>query len=287
MIKLHMGETGSLKTRIQPEEVKVIVDKIRASGGEPFLFDTTTLYRRERYTKQKYLKFAKENGFADFEVVIGNDDDVKHVNGYGILNELLNADAMVVLSHAKGHVFTQYAGAIKNLGMGCVNKDGKRKIHMVSKPKWDKSKCTQCGACIKACEDGFVQLDGGEITIDLRDCSGCGACVNACPTGAMWREQGSVEASFEKFNEAAKAVLDEFRNAGKPVFYINVLKNITRYCDCAVDVGKIVCPDIGYLTGDSALKIDQESIKLIKEKSPNALDWKTIGLFMEIAEKYF
>jgi len=286
-VKLHMGDTGSLKTRLSPEDVSIIVNKLREGGTKPFLFDTTTLYRRARYTEEGYANFAREHGFDGFDVIIGSDNECKDIGGYGVPKALLAADGMLVLSHAKGHSFTGFGGALKNIGMGCVNKEGKRKIHMLSKPVYDESKCRQCGICVDACEDHLIEIRGKKIVIDMKDCSGCGECCKACPTGALFQKEGSVEESFDRFNGAAKAIVSEFMEKGRPVFCVNVLKNITERCDCSENPGRIVCPDIGCVTGENPLKVDLETVELIKKKSPSALDWKTWNLFVKKAENYF
>lgn len=277
VIKLHMGEAGNT-THVTPEDVRVIFEKIKANGGEPFLFDTTTLYQHKRYTREDYLQVAKDHGFGDFPVVIGSDDDVETIHGYGIPKELFEADAMLVLSHGKGHIITGFGGAIKNIGMGCVNKEGKRRIHTPDRPKHVSEKCARCGACIEACTDKLIRMnDDGNIKVNYLDCSGCGSCVKACNLEAMIKDPDSLEISFREFAIASKAALSGFSK--EKVFYINVLKKITERCDCASDPGKIVCPDIGYLSDTDPIRIDAESIRLIKERKPDALDFGVWNLF--------
>ena len=277
VIKLHMGEAGNT-THVTPEDVRVIFNKIRENGGDPFLFDTTTLYHHKRYTIEDYMQVANDHGFGDFPIVIGNDDNVEMIHGYGIPKELFEADAMLVLSHGKGHIITGFGGAIKNIGMGCVNKDGKRRIHNPDRPEHVPEKCKSCGACVEACSDNLISMDeDGNIKVNYLDCSGCGECVKACKFGAMIKDSESLAISFREFAVASKAVLSRFPK--DKVFYVNVLKNITERCDCASDPGEIVCEDIGYLADNDPIRIDTESIRLIKEKKPGCLDFETWSLF--------
>ncbi|GAG13269.1 unnamed protein product, partial [marine sediment metagenome] len=41
------------------------------------------------------------------------------------------------------------------------------------------------------------------------------------------------------------------------------------------------------VTDKDPLKVDIETVELIKKKSPQALNWNTIDLFMKKAERYF
>jgi uncharacterized Fe-S center protein len=282
-IKLHMGEAGN-KTHVSPSDARVLVDKVKENGGEAFLVDTTTLYPKRRYTVEGYQEVAKENGFGGFNVIIAKDDVFEEINGIKLSKEILDADSLLVLSHGKGHGLTGFGGAVKNIGMGCVVKDGKRKIHSPTFPKYDESNCTLCGSCTSSCFANLIKIENGKLEIDIDKCSGCGACANICKTGAMWIPNNATEQTFDMLALAAKGFLSRFKGN---VQYINVLKNITRFCDCSSDPGPVVCRDIGYLTGDNPLKLDSESMEMIKKKNPNALDFDTWELFEKIAKKHF
>jgi len=135
-VKLHMGEYGNLNY-VRPPIVARIVEIVKDVGGKPFLFDTPTLYRAHRYTIEEYIKTAKMNGFSKGTMgcpVVISDKGVNvktkgSMKEIGVAKHLYDADAVVVLSHVKGHEMTGFGGAIKNLGMGGVTKSGKAKVH--------------------------------------------------------------------------------------------------------------------------------------------------------------
>lgn len=45
--------------------------------------------------------------------------------------------------------------------------------------------CTRCGACVEACPDGCISLEGDAPVIDRDLCLNCGLCLKACPEGAL------------------------------------------------------------------------------------------------------
>lgn len=50
----------------------------------------------------------------------------------------------------------------------------------------DGEKCVGCGACVRACPMGYLQLDGGKVAPrEKRRCIACGHCVAACPKQAV------------------------------------------------------------------------------------------------------
>jgi uncharacterized Fe-S center protein len=63
--------------------------------------------------------------------------------------------------------------------------------------------------------------------------------------------------------EAAVLAHDRF----KKVFAVNVLKDITKLCDCVADSGPIIIDDIGFICGNDMLSVDVASLVIIAEIS--------------------
>ena len=281
-IKLHMGDPGN-RTHVSPKDVGILVEKIEANGGEPFLVDTPVLYPGARSTSEGYLKVARENGFGNFEVVIS--ENYEKVRGVEVAKEIVEADSLLVLTHATGHISMGFGGAIKNLGMGGVSRKEKRKIHAPMRPRHKHSRCKACGECVKACKLGFLQLVDERLKLTLKDCPACGGCVKACTTGAL-RESGDArKKTFGLLARAAKAVVSPFEESD--VAYVSVLKNITELCDCTKDTGRFVCGDIGYLIGENPLDVDSQTVELIRAQEHEALDFEAWDELETIAKKYW
>ena len=125
-VKMHLGSQGAFRT-VRPAFVRKIVEAVKAVGGSPFVTDTV------RIPGLEYLDVANANGINHLSVgapVVMADGlfgkDVINVPAgellgeIGVASAIYEAQAMIVVSHCKGHIGAGYGGAIKNLGMGGI-----------------------------------------------------------------------------------------------------------------------------------------------------------------------
>jgi uncharacterized Fe-S center protein len=272
-VKLNMGEKGN-RYYVSPAVVKLVVDTLKTAGAEPFLFDTTVAYPSARSKVDGYRRVAESHGFGEREMgcklVIGEKGTKVTESGcsFEVAREIRDSTHMVVVSHVKGHIQSGFGGAIKNLGMGGVTREMKRKIHFWSMPRISPDRCELCGSCAKACPSEAISVEV-EWRYDSASCDGCGKCVEACPHDALSYRVMDLQQGLAL---AAKACAKD-----KPALYLNVLANITRNCDCDPNPGPIICPDIGYLAAGELAAIDRASLDLVDRVKPGVFQ-KTLGI---------
>ena len=274
-IKLHMGEPGN-KNFIRPDFVKIVVDILKQLNKECFLFDSPVSYPGPRHTEEGYKKAAEKHGFIKdnigCETIISNEAiklDGKKLS-YGVCKSLVEADAVLVLSHVKGHPCCGFGAAIKNLGMGALTKESKSDIHEGGKPELA-GKCIKCGKCEKACPTDNIRYDSDGPVFDKSYCIGCSDCVYACENGAL-SPRGEY---FDRLlSDGAGCALKSY----KKTLFVNVLERISKMCDCVADAGRIVSDDIGVLISDNIVAIDKASLDLINRKHGS-------DLFLEVHKK--
>ncbi len=287
-IKLHMGELGNI-TYIRPVFVRKVVELVKSLGGRPFVTDTTTIYPENRFTAEKYLETAAFNGFSESTlgapIVIADGDGYdgvsvkldKRVRGCEIdsievASKIFNADAMIVLSHVKGHKLTGFGGAIKNLGMGCVTKRAKAIQHSANKVVLDELKCSGCGKCVEKCPFDALEMVNGIPKRDDKKCMNCSHCLFVCPENALSWPEGCSEKLQVNIAHAAYAVLKAFKE-GK-VGYLNFVQDVTPLCDCAAPAGRPLIPDVGILASLDPVAIDKASVDLVDRAGPLLIDEK-------------
>jgi ferredoxin len=65
--------------------------------------------------------------------------------------------------------------------------------------KIDESRCTGCGACVKGCHGGALQIIDGKARVINEDyCDGLGACIGECPNGAITLEEREAKPHNEQ-----------------------------------------------------------------------------------------
>lgn len=259
-VKLHVGELGN-PYYVQPFFVHDICRRVREAGGKPFLTDSNTYYHALRNNACDHMQTALMNGFnmAPFIVADGlRDENYRLVKTKGILKEIevsgaiAEADAMIVVSHDKGHALSGFGGAIKNLGMGCTPRVGKLRQHRTVGLEIDESKCIGCGKCRRVCEIHLPEIIGKKARNISSQCMRCPVCAEACPTGAI--KLIHQENVCKALASAAYGVLSTFRK--DKVSYVSFAKDITEYCDCIPNPGEIVMKDIGIFASGSPVSVD-------------------------------
>ena len=273
-IKIHFGEPGNLAF-LRPNFAKTLADRIKKLGGMPFITDCNTLYAGRRNNALLHLEAAAENGYSvqttGCQNIIadglrGTDEVEVPVKG-GVLcktaligRAIMDADIVVSLNHFKGHEGSGFGGAIKNIGMGSGSRAGKMIMHNEGKPKVNAEKCIGCKICLRFCAHDAIKFSGsnaatktaGKATIDNARCVGCGHCIGACSKNAIHNRWDSSSAAMsKKMAEYCMAVLD-----GRPNFHINVVIQVSPFCDCHDESDIAIVPDIGIFAGFDPVALD-------------------------------
>lgn len=270
-IKVHFGEYGNLAF-LRPNYSRVVADYIKELGGKPFLTDCNTLYVGSRKNALDHMDTAYLNGFTPYatgcQIIIadglkGTDEELvpinlEYVKEAKIGKAIMDADIFISLNHFKGHELAGFGGAIKNIGMGCGSRAGKKEQHCDGKPSCDKSLCVGCGACQRICAHDAPTLEDGKITINHDKCVGCGRCIAACPRDA-------IEADFNNTSTKLNLRMSEYAYAvckDRPCFHISLICDVSPNCDCHSENDIPIIPNIGMLASFDPVALDQACIDL-------------------------
>ncbi len=278
-VKMHFGELGNISF-LRPNFAKAVVDVIKELGGKPFLTDCNTMYPGYRKNALEHLYCAWENGFTPLSVgcpviiadgLKGTDDiDVpvrggEYVKAAHIGRAVMDADIFISLSHFKGHEEAGFGGAIKNIGMGCGSRAGKKDQHSAGKAQIDSVLCRGCRKCQKECANGGLVFDEERRKMTVTEqCVGCGRCLGACNFDAIsFADSVANEMLGCRMAEYAKAVVD-----GRPHFHISLIVDVSPNCDCHSENDAPIIPDIGMLCSFDPLALDQACADLCNSVEP-------------------
>ena len=276
-VKMHLGGDLVYKT-IHPVFVRKLIETIKESGGNPFICDCpcdAAVRGVARGYTQEVLgaPIFPATGVDDKYFYVRKPRKRGRVREIQLAGNIQDSDALIVLTHVKGHGDCGYGGACKNLAMGAVTAKTRTLLHSIEGGlKWHLEKCKFCGLCKKSCpHEGLIFEPGVAVKFNFHLCTFCRHCVYVCPHGAITIE----EADFKNFQEGMALATREVLRRFLPdrVLYVNVLLGITMFCDCIGFSSPNVVPDIGIMASTDLVAIESASLDSIKWEnfSPDAL----------------
>lgn len=279
-VKMHFGELGNLSF-LRPNYARAVVDVVKEFGGVPFLTDCNTLYPGSRKNAIKHLYCAWENGFTPMTVgcpiIIGDGlkgtDDIEvpveggeYIDKAKIGRAVMDADIFISLSHFKGHETTGFGGAIKNIGMGCGSRAGKKAQHMNGQPEIDHELCRGCRACLRECANDGLSFDEStrKMSINTQNCVGCGRCIGACNFDAIaFANYAATKDLNCRMAEYTKAVIQN-----RPNFHVSLIVDVSPNCDCHAENDAPILPNIGMFASFDPLALDQACVDACLKATP-------------------
>ncbi len=279
-IKMHFGELGNISF-LRPNYARAIADVVKELGGRPFLADCNTLYPGSRKNALEHLYCAWENGFTPLTVgcpiligdgLKGTDDISVPVAGGEYVKEakigraIMDADVFISLTHFKGHEMTGFGGAIKNIGMGCGSRAGKKDQHNNGKPEIDPDLCRGCLRCQRECANNALDFDEKtrKMSVNTKNCVGCGRCLGSCNFDAIEFSEGSALSELNcRMAEYTKAVVD-----GRPNFHVSLVVDVSPNCDCHSENDAPILPNLGMFASFDPLALDQACVDACLKAAP-------------------
>lgn len=315
-IKLHTGERNRT-AQLRPDFSRAMATRIREAGGSPFVADTLTAYGGKTTTRasiKNHMTTAHSHGLTEAATTCpvipytdgdGSDHVAVKIDGNQLTTALVarllaEADAMICLTHGKGHGSGMFGGSIKNLGIGGASKCGKVLDHQKNVgPRYNhprdmvmdlagcpgKNACAVYGDnlvqdCTNWCPWGALSFDAaGKLAQNTEICNDNTICQNSVNSsctriGGMGCTVTMTDESEPlpsprvqranvqiRYADTAMAVVGCF--APGKVGFLNVSKEVCRQCDCAGYDDQPIVPHMGCFSSWDLAAVDTANLDMI------------------------
>jgi len=195
-VKVHSGEAGN-QNYLRPEFLKGVIDYVQGT-----VVECNTAYEGQRNTTEKHIKLMEEHGWSKYfnvDILDSEGPDLElYISNGNILNKnylgknIAKYDAMLVISHFKGHPMGGYGGTLKQLSIGCASAEGKAWIHSAGRTrdlnevwKQDTEQNKFLEAMAESASSVVNYFKGNMVFINLMcnmsvDCDCCAVAENPC-----------------------------------------------------------------------------------------------------------
>lgn len=271
-VKVHVG-VGTSFTTIPPIFIRMAVEKIKAAGAKRVFVTDGSLTVHEAVARG----YTAEVLGAPVIGAGGIKDTYfyRHKIGYKTLKEIevcgniQDADALVNLSHFKGHGTCGYGAAAKNMAMGCVTQKSRGDLHVLEGGlEWNAKLCIKCKKCVSACARDAARWNQEQDRLEIfyHNCVYCRHCVLACPKDAFNVSGGGFVPFQHGMALATRQILGTF--APERILHINFLTQITVYCDCWGFSTPSLIPDVGILAAEDIVAVEKATLDLTADGQP-------------------
>lgn len=190
-VKLHSGEKGN-QNFLKPEFWKPVIDHVDGT-----VVECNTAYEGQRNVTQRHVQLLADHGWSKYFSVdlldAAGPDMVLDIPGGRVIQknyvgkDLKDYDAMLVLSHFKGHPMGGYGGALKQLSIGVASSFGKAYIHGAGEPEkiWTADHDSFLEAMADAAGSVVEYFKGNIVYINVMmnmsvDCDCCAVAEDPC-----------------------------------------------------------------------------------------------------------
>ena len=293
-IKIHTGDYGN-SLNLRPHWIKAIAEEVQRLGGYPVIVETNTninAFGNARVETNIHRKTASRHGIneATMECPIWLPDGVMDIEGvecpvhHGVyLNktyvstQMTRLDAVIVVSHFKGHPQGVFGGAIKNVGIGMASSKGKSTTHLVNHPVYGVKtaklnpevvdKMMQMphpnviDGLLTGCPFDVFEMDNGQLVKHEERCVSCSACFNCTLFSGVqvFKDNKVITAIPSTIADSAAGIIDYI---GKDKFmFVNYAFDITPACDCTNFHDRPMIQNIGTFVSRDPVAVDMACIE--------------------------
>ena len=289
VIKLHVGNNIGYST-INPIFVRKVVQAVKDGGGKPYIVDVdwdVENCEARGYTPEVLgCPIYPSTGPQD-KYVYAHERPYKNIRRWLVSGWVQDASFLINFAHAKGHPSCSFAGAIKNIALGCMAGETRGLMHdaMQYDPYWFPENCQD-----EATRQRIKEVCPQEALVDDKErpgylhlhpepCNACGRCLQVAPPGSLKIDAVNFNAFMEACAISTAITLSTF--APEKATHLCLATHMTPVCDCFGFTSMAILPDAGIFGSDDLVALDQAVLDatahtpLLEENVPTSMEVHT------------